>query len=179
MPDFAVARERALAGNHRPLHLRQVVAEADRVDQLAGPLVVLRIERVDVADAAAHEQEDDGLRLGREDAARAAASGISPASAQNAAQRDAEEPAAGSVEKATPRDPAAGIEPIAVHSRSPHVNELVEVEQQPGEALQSGRIVAEIRQRVVLFPRRRGAGQRRSGSRGRPPPVKVAARFLA
>ena len=61
-----VPRERPQAGDHRPPHLRQVVAEPDRVDQLARPLVVLRVEGVDVADAAAHEQEDHRSRPGRE-----------------------------------------------------------------------------------------------------------------
>ncbi len=60
---FAVAREGAQAGNHRALHLGEVVAEADGIDELARALVVLGIEGVDVADAAAHEKEDDGLGL--------------------------------------------------------------------------------------------------------------------
>ena len=56
---LAVMLEGAQAGNDRTLHLRDVVAEADGVDQLAGVLVVLGVEGVDVADAAAHEKEDD------------------------------------------------------------------------------------------------------------------------
>src|SRR6185295_11152653 len=62
---FAVTRKGAQAGNDRALHFSEVVAEADGVDELSCVLVVLRIESVDVADAAAHEKEDDGpgLRL--------------------------------------------------------------------------------------------------------------------
>ncbi len=45
------------------LHLRDVVAEADGVDQFAGVLVALRIESIDVADAAAHEKKDDRIGL--------------------------------------------------------------------------------------------------------------------
>ena len=62
MPDLPYCLNVRRHGDHRPLHLRDVVAEADGVDQLAGLLVVLGIEGVDVADAAAHEQEDDRLR---------------------------------------------------------------------------------------------------------------------
>ena len=82
MPDLPVPRERAQAGDHRPLHLGEVVAEADGIDQLAGPFVVLGIEGVDMADAAAHEQEDDRLGLGLEVRPEDERSGISRASAQ-------------------------------------------------------------------------------------------------
>ena len=95
---LAVPRERALAGDDRPLHLRQVVAESDGVDQFAGPLVVLGIERVDVADAAAHEQENDRLGLGREVRAEAQLRDLAGLRPQRA-QRQAEKAAAGLVEK--------------------------------------------------------------------------------
>src|SRR6185295_4220367 len=49
-----------MTGNHRTLHLGQVVAEPDCVDQFAGPFVSLWIECVDMADPAAHEQKNDG-----------------------------------------------------------------------------------------------------------------------
>ena len=60
---LTVPGERAPAGDDRPLHFRAVVAEPHRVDERTGPLVVLGIERVDVADAAAHEQKDHRLGL--------------------------------------------------------------------------------------------------------------------
>ena len=50
-----------MAGNDRTLHLGQVVSESNRVDQRARPFVSLGIEGVDMADPAAHEQENDGL----------------------------------------------------------------------------------------------------------------------
>src|SRR5580765_391282 len=80
---FAVAREGAQAADHRALHFGEVVAEADGVDEFSGVFVVLGIEGIDVADAAAHEKEDNGpglrllqegggnfLRLGKEAAER-------------------------------------------------------------------------------------------------------------
>ena len=66
MPDLPYClnvRRLGITGRFISAH---VVAEADGIDQLAGVLVVLRIEGVDVADAAAHEQEDDRLGLGLE-----------------------------------------------------------------------------------------------------------------
>ena len=65
-PRLAVAGELSLAIDNGPLHLGQVVAEPDDVDHLARPLVIFRIERVDVADPATHEQKDNRLRLGRQ-----------------------------------------------------------------------------------------------------------------
>jgi hypothetical protein len=63
---FAIASERPLTGDYRPFHLRLIIAETDRIDELAGPLVVLRIERVDMTYAATHEQEDHRLCLSLE-----------------------------------------------------------------------------------------------------------------
>ena len=60
---FAVVLEGAEAGNHRALHLGDVVAKANGIDELAGVLVALRVERVDVADATAHEEEDHRVGL--------------------------------------------------------------------------------------------------------------------
>ena len=60
---LAMALEGAQAGNHRALHLGEVVAEADGVDELSRVPVVLGVEGVDVADASAHEEKDDGLGL--------------------------------------------------------------------------------------------------------------------
>src|SRR5262245_6192904 len=54
-----VACEGALAEDHGPFHFGAVVAEADGINHLARPFVVFGIECVYVADAAAHEQEDD------------------------------------------------------------------------------------------------------------------------
>ena len=51
----AVAGESTPTGNHRSSHLSLIVPKTDGIDQLSGPLVVFRIERVNVANAAAHE----------------------------------------------------------------------------------------------------------------------------
>src|SRR5262245_40461949 len=58
---FAVVGERPLARDDRALHLRQIVPEADGIDQSARPLIVLGIKSVDMADTTAHEQKDDRL----------------------------------------------------------------------------------------------------------------------
>ncbi len=53
----------AQAGDDGALHLRNIVAEADGINELARVLVAFRIEGVNVADAAAHEEEDDCVGL--------------------------------------------------------------------------------------------------------------------
>ena len=66
MPDFPYCLKVRRMGITGRFIVGDVVAEADGVDQLARVLVVLRIEGIDVADAAAHEQEDDRFGLGLE-----------------------------------------------------------------------------------------------------------------
>src|SRR6187551_2282102 len=54
-----MAGEGTQAGNHRTFHRGLVVAKANGIDEFPGPLVVLGIERVDVADPATHEEKND------------------------------------------------------------------------------------------------------------------------
>jgi hypothetical protein len=56
-----MARKCPQAGDDRPFHWRQVVAETDRIDKFSRPLIVLGIERIDVAHPAAHEEENYGF----------------------------------------------------------------------------------------------------------------------
>jgi hypothetical protein len=108
-----------MAGDDRPLHFREVVAEPDRVDQFAGPLVVFGIERVDVAHAAAHEQEDDRPCTGRKvrpnrgfvDLARFCPQGT---------HRQPKKTASRPVKQAPPRDSSAGINALARHASISH-----------------------------------------------------------
>ena len=104
---FSVVLVRAQNRNHGPLHGRVVVAEADGIHDLAGVLVVLGIERIDVAHAAAHEEEDDGLGV-----RRARQAGVLHQLAllrEKRTERGAQESGGGLEQKAAPRDPAAGI----------------------------------------------------------------------
>src|SRR5882672_1026129 len=107
---LAVARESAQATDYGPLHLGQVVAETDGIHEFARPLVVFRIEGVNVTDPAAHEEEDDGFcfRRGSEkyvlDLAR-----FRPQRAHGNARK----PAAHLVEEASPGNPATRVK-IAV-----------------------------------------------------------------
>src|SRR5260370_19363487 len=55
--------ERTQCGDYRPLHWSYVVSEADGIDQFTGVLVVLRIERIDMADATAHDEVTVSLRI--------------------------------------------------------------------------------------------------------------------
>ena len=147
-------------GNHRPLHLRDVVAEADGVDQFAGPLVVLGIERVDVADAAAHEQKDDRLGLGREMRPELHFLNLA-VGREHGAHGDAEESAAGLEQEFAAidrrRDRCRDSPWLSAHADDlPDIDELVEIEQQPRQALQPAGIVVEIGQRAVPFGRRGG-----------------------
>src|SRR6202030_2916631 len=105
---LTVAPKRALARDDGPAHFCQVVAEADDIDPLARPFIVLRIERVDVADAAAHEKKDDGLRLGREMGAEQGIGDLAGFGPQRP-QRDADEAAARLVQELATRDSATGI----------------------------------------------------------------------
>src|SRR4051794_38851948 len=59
-----VTCELALTGDNWPAHFGKIVAKADHVDELAGPLIILGVERVNVADSATHEQKDDRLCFG-------------------------------------------------------------------------------------------------------------------
>jgi hypothetical protein len=47
-----------VAGNNRAFHFGKVIAEADSIDHRPGPFIILGIEGIDVADAAAHEQKN-------------------------------------------------------------------------------------------------------------------------
>src|SRR5262249_45703857 len=109
------------ARNHGPLHFRHVVAESDGVDHLSGPLVVFRIERIDVADSAAHEEENDRLRLGL--IARAQNRILEPGVLRelailrpDRAQSGSKESAPGLREESAPVDAPAGIERGTVHA---------------------------------------------------------------
>ena len=122
----AVAREGSQARDHRTFHLRHVIAEADGIDHLPGPLVAFRVKGINVADATAHEKKDDRFGFGL----------IAPAQQRllepgilrefavlcpHGAQRGSEESAAGLRDKAATVDAPAGIERLATHRRSPHV----------------------------------------------------------
>src|SRR5262249_33705142 len=100
-----IPRECAQTGNHGPSHLGLVIAEPDDIDQLPRPLVVLRVEGVDMADATAHEQRDDRRRSGPEVRTKrgvADLAGLCPESAHG----DAKEAAAALMQEAAPVDPA-------------------------------------------------------------------------
>ena len=60
---FAVAGEGAQARDDRPSHFRQVVTEANRVNELARVFVILGIEGINVADTPTHKKKDDRLRF--------------------------------------------------------------------------------------------------------------------
>jgi len=86
--------------------LIDVVGFGDNLDQLAGVLVVLGIEGVDVADAAAHEKEDDGLGLRLTDYGL----GNFLRLGQDTAERQPEKSATDLVDETTARIAAAGIQ---------------------------------------------------------------------
>src|SRR6202041_2891499 len=65
--------------------------------------------------------------------------------------------AGGFGDEAAPRDSATGINAIAVHFWSPDVNKLIQIEEQPRQALQSFRIAPDVSERLVLLPRARRA----------------------
>lgn len=69
------------------------------------------------------------------------------------AQRHAQETAAGLVEEAAPADAATRVKVFSIHTHLAHVNEFVQVEQQPGEAVQAGRVSAQVTQRALLLRR--------------------------
>src|ERR1043165_2310079 len=104
-----MTRERAQAGNDRTLHRRQIVTKSNRIDELAGPLVILGIERVDMTDSAAHEEENDrpGLRgmRGTEDCVLDFA-GLRPYPSEGHAQK----PAAELVDETATGQPSARID---------------------------------------------------------------------
>ena len=111
---LTIATKSALARNDGPAHLCQIVAEADDIDHLARPFIVLGIEGVDMADAAAHEKKDDGFHLGREMGAKEGIgdlAGFGP----EAAQRDSQETAAYLMKELATRDSAARIKAAGVH----------------------------------------------------------------
>src|SRR5207245_1725806 len=97
------------APDHRPLHFGVVVAKTDRIDKFAGPFVVFWIERVDMADTAAHEEENDRFRLRlqirREESVLDFAS-LGPKRAHGQASKTAAE----LVKETAARDATAGID---------------------------------------------------------------------
>ncbi len=96
------------AGNDGPLDFGHVVSECGAVHHFPGMLVVLRVERIQLADAAAHEKVDDGFGLGLEMRADPAILQLA-VFRQHSAERRAEEAAGGTRHKSAPRDSAAGI----------------------------------------------------------------------
>src|SRR6266542_5068636 len=103
-----------MTGNHRTLHLRQVVAEPDRVDQFAGPFVSFWIEGVDVADPATHEQKDDRPDARRE-MRRQPGLRHSVVLGPKRAEGSPDKTRAGLEEKLAPGDSSAGIDLMFVH----------------------------------------------------------------
>src|SRR5215469_5167081 len=125
-PRLAIGGEGSQARDHRTLHLRHVVAETDGVDHLPGPLVVFRVEGIDMADPAAHEQKDYRLGLGLITATqqRLLEPGVlleSTILRPHSAQGGSEESAGGLRDKAATVDASTGIEKLATHRRSPYV----------------------------------------------------------
>src|SRR2546423_1856207 len=101
--------EGAQARNNRAFHRGQIVAKPDRVDEFSSPLVILGIECVDMANPAAHKEENN--RLGLRDVVWANANGLDlPRLGQNPAERQPQEPAANLVDKISPREASAGID---------------------------------------------------------------------
>ena len=60
-PGLSELRKSPAARNDRPSHGSEVVAKTNGVHQRPSPFVVFGIERIDMADAAAHEEIDDRL----------------------------------------------------------------------------------------------------------------------
>src|SRR5262245_58870365 len=86
---LAIILEGAQATYNRALHLRHVVAEADGVDQFAGVLISLGVEGVDVADAAAQKEKNDGIGLLGAWQTRVEFSILGPKSADGSAHKSA------------------------------------------------------------------------------------------
>src|SRR5688572_12637997 len=124
---LAVLAERPLRSDHAALVLGAAAAPRVDVDRLAVERVELRlvVERVDLARAAIHEQEDDGLRarrevrrLRRERALTAVAiDGAEEAVAREQVdEADRSEPRAGLPEELAACAPAERVE-VLVHRR--------------------------------------------------------------
>ncbi len=97
-----ITREGAVASNDRALHLCQVVAETDGVDEFTHVLVAFRIKGVEVTYTPTHEEEDDRLRFGFSMRMEQRVLDLSYLS-KEATQRGAEEPATSLMQKAAPR----------------------------------------------------------------------------
>ena len=98
---FAMSGEGAVTRNYRSLHGGQVVSETHGIHQLAGMRIALRVEGVDVADSAGHEQEDDGSRFGSEVGPHNGIGDLAGLGPQ-AAECDAEKSAAGPEQEPPP-----------------------------------------------------------------------------
>src|SRR5438128_11112290 len=116
-----------MTGNHRTLHLGQVVAEPDRVDQPAGPFVTLRIEGVDMAYPTAHEEKNDGPDA-RSEMRKQPALRHPAVFGPKRAQGGPDKTGARLEEKLAPGDSTAGIDSLFVHSPgcrpSPHIQKF-------------------------------------------------------
>ena len=106
--------KRADTRNDGPLDLGDVVSECGAVHHFPGMLVVLRVERIQLADAAAHEEIDDGFGLGFEMRADPAILQLA-VFRQESAERGTEESAGSTRHKSAPRDSTAGIGVEEVH----------------------------------------------------------------
>jgi hypothetical protein len=108
---FPVSLERSQARDYGTLHGRVIVAEADRIHDFACMPVVLRIECVDVAHAAAHEEVDHRFRAR---CARKNRIAELPVLGPQRSQRRAQE-AGGRLQQKTPaRNAPAGINALQV-----------------------------------------------------------------
>src|SRR6185436_12933801 len=91
-----------------------IVSEGGPIHEFAGMFVVFGIERVQLADAAAHEKEDYGLRLRLKMRADMRVGNLA-VRRPNTSQRRAEEAAGGLMDQTAPRDSAAGIYARVTH----------------------------------------------------------------
>src|SRR5581483_8173650 len=105
---FTVTREGAVTRNHGPFHLREVVAESHGIHDFAGPFVVFGIERVDMADAPAHEEEDHRFGLGRKMRSENGVLNF-PGLRPKRSHGEPEKSASGLMEKSPPGNPPARI----------------------------------------------------------------------
>ena len=139
---LAVLSKLAMAGNDRPLHFRKVIAKPDRINQFAGPFIVFGIKRIDVADAATHEQENDRLGLGLQLRLKNDILYL-PRFRPNRSHCQPKKAAPRLVEQPTPGNSSTGINAVIGHSLL-QIDKLIEVKQQPCQALQFRRIIIQI-----------------------------------
>ncbi len=154
---LSVACEGAMTRNDRTLHLGQVVSKSNRVDQRARPFVSLGIEGVDMADPAAHEQENDGLDARGE--MREQPGFLSPALfSPKRSEGGPDKTRARLKQKLSTGNSPARIDSLFVHRRrrkhnrsSPHIQKLIQVEQQPGEPFDPARVALHVIERPRAF----------------------------